>query len=126
MGDLCKWETAIYVNERLLLCKWETLIYVNGSPINYVNGRHYTGSSNCRFTSLYCSFYIVDCGEPRPPINGFVVNFDNTRSGYTATYRCYNGYIPRDLQTTTCTDARVWIPEPEEYNCTSTGNIYML
>ncbi len=62
--------------------------------------------------------FIVDCGVPIPPIDGLLVNYDSTKAGSTVIYRCNDGFRPSTLQRSTCTNERLWIPAPEEHNCT--------
>ena len=52
------------------------------------------------------------------PINGSLGNYPHTREGIDVTYHCNEGFRPSSSEISTCTDLALWIPEPEEHNCT--------
>ncbi len=61
---------------------------------------------------------IVNCDVPVPPTDGFLGSISHTQEGATVTYQCDSGYRPSAVFISTCTDAALWIPAPEEHNCT--------
>ena len=40
------------------------------------------------------------------------------REGGTVTYQCNDGYRPSLSFISTCTEDAMWMPDPEEHNCT--------
>ncbi len=61
---------------------------------------------------------IVDCEIPLPPLNGSLGNYSHTRENATVSYQCDDGYTPSVIMTSKCTNTGIWIPPPEEHNCT--------
>ena len=66
----------------------------------------------------YALFDVVDCGIPRPPINGNIVQYIGTKVGDIVTYKCNEGYRPSTEMKGTCTMDAMWDPAPERHNCT--------
>ncbi len=55
---------------------------------------------------------------PIPPANGYLGNYSHTREGATVTYQCGDEYRPSIVLYSVCADTGLWIPDPEEHNCT--------
>lgn len=69
---------------------------------------------------------IADCGRPIPPTNGYISNYISSRIHNTITFQCDEGYIPSIITSSTCTFGGLWIPPPEEHNCTLvTGKLFV-
>lgn len=56
----------------------------------------------------------MDCGLPRPPVNGNLGSYSRTTEGANVTFRCN-----RDIaeMVSVCTSDGMWDPVPEEHNC---------
>ena len=67
---------------------------------------------------------LVNCGEPNPPMNGTVGNYSHTRQGATAISRCEDGFRPSATFFSACTDSGMWMPQPEELDCTLVTGIF--
>ncbi len=75
-------------------------------------------------STLY--YYIVNCGDPSPPANGFVGIYPHTREGATVTYQCNDGFVPSDIMISFCTNTSIWTPTPEQHSCISTKGMYVM
>ena len=53
----------------------------------------------------------VNCGIPRPPRNGTIVNYTGTLEGSALFYRCNFGFGPQGVLTAVCTANGNWIPD---------------
>ncbi len=61
--------------------------------------------------------FSVDCGIPIPPLNGKVNDLNSTKGGTIITYQCDEGFIPSDVQQSSCINPGVWVPIPQEITC---------
>ena len=61
-----------------------------------------------------------------PPTNGYLGDYSHTREGATVTYQCNDGYRPSAVFVSTCTDAALWIPAPDQHNCTFVTGITII
>ena len=52
------------------------------------------------------------------PENGSVGDYEHTREGARVDYFCNPGYRPSKVETTVCDNSKLWIPPPEEHECT--------
>lgn len=66
---------------------------------------------------LIANCFLVNCTVPVQPINGLMLGEDHSL-GANITLQCSNGYRPSSPTISYCTQDEVWIPEPDEYNCT--------
>ena len=53
----------------------------------------------------------VNCGVPRPPGNGTIMNYTATLEGSTVFYQCNFGFGPQGVLTAVCTANGSWIPD---------------
>jgi hypothetical protein len=60
----------------------------------------------------------VNCGQPDPPVNGSLMTILHTREGATVDFSCDEDFIPSMVETATCAHTALWIPAPEDHNCT--------
>ena len=98
--------------------------------------------SQAHLTCLHASVvlqyhYLVisaGCGEPIPPGNGSIDNFQSAAEGANITYSCSLGLVPGSQFSAVCTNM-TWRPdpatqcrEPGEYCfvCIQSDNIYMM
>ena len=63
----------------------------------------------------------VNCGVPRPPGNGTIVNYTGTLEGSTVFYQCNFGFGPQGILTAVCTANGSWIPDPAHVTCRKLG-----
>lgn len=63
----------------------------------------------------------VNCGVPRPPGNGTIVNYTGTLEGSTVFYQCNFGFGPQGVLTAVCTANGSWIPDPARVTCRKSG-----
>ena len=66
----------------------------------------------------HCFIQIVDCQDPRPPMNGTLEPYLHTTQGATVAFRCNAGYRPSAVMTSYCSNSTEWIPVPSDLNCT--------
>ena len=59
----------------------------------------------------------VSCGDPTPPSNGSIGDYENTAEGTEVIYQCDYGLIPGGEMMTTCLANGTWSPDPAELEC---------
>ena len=60
----------------------------------------------------------VSCGDPTPPSNGSIGDYESTAEGTEVNYQCDDGFIPRGREMmSTCLENRTWSPDPAELEC---------
>ena len=59
----------------------------------------------------------VSCGDPRPPSNGSIGDYESTVEGTEVSYQCDDGLIPGGEIVTTCLADGTWSPDPAELEC---------
>ena len=64
------------------------------------------------------------CGEPIPPGNGSIYNFQSAAEGATITYNCSPGLVPRSQMSAVCTNM-AWRPDPATLECREPGEYCM-
>ena len=60
--------------------------------------------------------YAAGCGDPNPPIRGFIEGFDSAVEGATIHYSCRPGLVPRAQMRAACTNMS-WSPDPATLEC---------
>ena len=65
--------------------------------------------------------YVANCGVPRPPDNGSIVNYTSTVEGSTLFYQCNPGFGPVDEMTAVCAANGSWSPDPADVTCREIG-----
>lgn len=82
------------------------------SPIEYSN------KILSFFVHLLTANFIVNCGDPNPPINGSLSDFTHTREGASVNFSCNDGFLPSKSLTSICMYTGMWMPPPDEHVCT--------
>ena len=59
----------------------------------------------------------VSCGDPTPPSNGSIGDYESTVEGTEVNYQCDDGLIPGGEMMTTCLTNRTWSPDPAKLEC---------
>ena len=59
----------------------------------------------------------VSCGDPTPPSNGSIGDYESTEEGTEVNYQCDDGLIPGGEMMTTCLANGTWSPDPAELEC---------
>ena len=60
----------------------------------------------------------VDCGQPKPPANGYLMKYSSTKEGANISFRCDNeDTSSAAMQSTICNSRGMWVPLPEKYTC---------
>ena len=63
--------------------------------------------------------HTVDCGIPNPPINGYLSSYPDTKEGTIVTFQCdADEYVPSVVLDSTCSNLGMWVPDPEQHECT--------
>ena len=62
---------------------------------------------------LNLSFHVANCGFPRPPGNGTIVNCTST----ARLYQCNSGFGPVGKMTAVCAANWSWSPDPADISC---------
>lgn len=76
------------------------------------------------FSCIINSFHgdiVVDCGIPKSPPNGTVMNYTTTRISGNAIFTCDSGFLPNYEVLSVCTDEGLWHPPPEYHVCALEG-----
>ena len=60
--------------------------------------------------------YAAGCGDPNPPIGGFIEGFDSAVEGATIHYSCRPGLVPRAQMRAACANMS-WSPDPATLEC---------
>ena len=66
---------------------------------------------------LYHLHRPVSCGDPTPPSNGSIGDYESTAEGTAVNYHCNDGLIPGGEMVTTCQADGTWSPDPAELEC---------
>ena len=59
----------------------------------------------------------ASCGDPTPPSNGSIGDYESTAEGTEVNCQCDDGLIPGGEMMTTCLADRTWSPDPAELEC---------
>ncbi len=63
-------------------------------------------------------FFIANCFDPIPPINGSIDPYNVTTEGATISFQCDDGYVPTALIASICNRSlSEWTPPPQLHNC---------
>ena len=62
--------------------------------------------------------FLVNCGDPNTPIDGYIGYYLHTREGSTVEYGCNDGFRPSANRLSICSTSSMWIPLPEQHVCT--------
>ena len=65
--------------------------------------------------------HAANCGVPRPPGNGTIVNYTGTAEGSTLLYQCNPGFDPVGKKTAVCAASGNWSPDPAGVMCREIG-----
>ena len=65
--------------------------------------------------------YAANCGVPRPPGNGTIVNYTSTVEGSALLYQCNPGFGPVGEMTAVCAANGSWSPDPADVMCREIG-----
>ena len=65
--------------------------------------------------------YAANCGVPKPPGNGTIVNYTGTVEGSTLLYQCNSGFGPVGEMTAVCAADGRWSPDPADVSCREIG-----
>ena len=65
--------------------------------------------------------YATNCGVPRPPGNGTIVNYTSTVEGSALLYQCKQGFGPVGEMTAVCAANGSWSPDPADVTCREIG-----
>ena len=65
--------------------------------------------------------YAANCGVPRPPANGTIVNYTSTVEGSTLLYQCNPGFGPVGEMTAVCAANGSWTSDPADVACREIG-----
>ena len=60
----------------------------------------------------------VNCSDPTPPMNGFIVPHQNTTEGAEVFFSCNPMFVPTGRMTATCASNGMWTPDPADLTCT--------
>ena len=63
----------------------------------------------------------ANCGVPKSPGNGTIVNYTSTVEGSTLLYQCNPGFGPVGEMTAVCTASGNWSPDPADVICREIG-----
>ena len=70
------------------------------------------------FTDFSIWFLPADCGDPSPPMNGFVMPYDSTLEGSQIVFQCL---VPSQQMMSVCMADGNWTPDPAELVCREPG-----
>ena len=80
------------------------------------------------FHSTYTTIAILplcsipaDCGDPSPPINGFVMAYNSILEGSQIVFQCSPGFVPSQQMMSVCMADGIWTPNPAELLCREPG-----
>ena len=59
----------------------------------------------------------VNCGDPTPPMNGSIDQYQNTTEGTQISFGCNPMFIPSRRMTSTCASNGMWTPDPGNLMC---------
>ena len=65
--------------------------------------------------------HVANCGVPKPPGNGTVVNYTSTVEGSALLYQCNPGFGPVGETTAVCAANGSWSPDPANVTCREIG-----
>ena len=66
----------------------------------------------------------MNCSLPEPPLNGSVSNYSRGITGASLRYGCDEGFVPSALRMSVCSGFdNIWIPSPDQHNCTQIEGI---
>ena len=63
---------------------------------------------------------LADCGDPSPPLNGFVMAYDSTLEDSQIVFQCNPGFTPSRQMMSVCMADGIWTPNPAELECRGT------
>ena len=70
---------------------------------------------------LHFLHHAANCGVPRPPGNGTIVNCTSTVEGSALLYQCNPGFGPVGEMTAVCAANGSWSPDPADVTCREIG-----
>ena len=73
-------------------------------------------------TLLDIWFIPADCGDPSPPMDGFVMAYDSTLEGSQIVFQCNPGRVPSQQIMSVCAANNSWTPDPADLVCRGTHN----
>ena len=59
----------------------------------------------------------VSCGDPTPPSNGSIGDYESTVESTEVNYQCDDGLVPGGEMMSICLANGTWIPDPAELEC---------
>ena len=65
--------------------------------------------------------HVANCGFPRLPGNGTIVNYTSTVEGSALLYQCNPGFGPVGEMTAVCAANGSWNPNPADVTCHEIG-----
>ena len=71
----------------------------------------------CICRGSYHLHHPVSCGDPSPPYNGSIGDYESTAEGTEVNYQCDDGLIPGGEMMSTCLADGTWSPDPAELEC---------
>ena len=60
----------------------------------------------------------VNCGHPKPPVNGSLESYFQTTEGANVISYCNENFLPNVPILSVCTSDAIWDPNPDYINCT--------
>ena len=63
---------------------------------------------------------LADCGDPSPPLNGFVMAYDSTLEDSQIVFQCNPGFTPSRQMMSVCMADGIWTPSPTDLECRGT------
>ena len=65
--------------------------------------------------------YAANCGVPKPPRNGTIVNYNSTVEGSVLRYQCNSGFGSVGEMIAVCAANGSWSPDPAHVTCKEIG-----